>query len=271
MSTTRTDRWEREAAFFDEKARAERAAGLTIHAETVERYRNARRARFYAEYRFVGSPSLAGKRVLDIGCGDGRETVLLALLGANVTGIDISPEAIEVAKERAAVNGVPDRCEFACQPLESADFGDQRFDIIWCDAFLHHVIPDMEPILLRMREWLTPGGEVVITEPVSLSAGFRRARLALLPPPDATPDERPLEPAELAIMQRAFPQHRARYFNFLTRVARFVLPGGNFERSPQWRQWIYEAAAFGDQVIFALGGRALASQIIFHGRRPASA
>jgi len=267
MQSDKDGRWEREAAFFDEKARAERASGLQISAATVSRYANAHHTEFPAEYRFIEVGSLKGKRVLDIGCGDGRATVLLALLGANVTGIDISPDAIEVAKERATVNDVSSRASFICSPLEIAEIADDSFDVIWCDAFLHHVIPDLKEILTMMKRWLVSGGSIVITEPVSLSKTFRSLRLALLPAPDATPDERPLEPIELATIDKIFPNSTARYFGLLARAARPILPDGNYELAAGWRRGVFRSASILDQVAFSAGFRSLSSQMIFHGTK----
>jgi 2-polyprenyl-3-methyl-5-hydroxy-6-metoxy-1,4-benzoquinol methylase len=267
MHSDKNERWEREAAFFDQKAREERASGLLISSATVSRYAGAHHNEFPAEYRFIELGSLQGKRVLDIGCGDGRSTVLLALLGAEVTGIDISPDAIEVAKERAIANNTSSRTTFICSPLEIAQIDDGSFDVIWCDAFLHHVIPDLEQILITMKRWLVSGGSIVITEPVSLSKTFRALRLALLPAPDATPDERPLEPSELALISRIFPHSKARYFGFLSRAAWPVLPNGNYELAAEWRQGIFRSASVLDQVAFSRGFRSLSSQIIFHGTK----
>ena len=267
MHSEKNERWEREAAFFDKKARAERASGLHISAATVSRYAGAHNTEFPAEYRFIEVGSLKGKRVLDIGCGDGNSTVLLALLGANATGIDISPEAIEVAKERAAVNNVSERTSFICSPLEVAHIEAGSFDVIWCDAFLHHVIPDLEQILTMMKRWLVSGGSIVITEPVSLSKAFRSLRLALLPAPDATPDERPLEPIELALINKIFPNSTVRFFGLLARAARPILPGGNYEMAAGWRQGVFRSASILDQVAFSTGFRSLSSQMIFHGTK----
>ena len=101
MTLDQRDRWQTEAAFFDEKAAKERLTGLLIHDGTVRRYTDARRGEFAPEYRFMQIGSLRGKRVLDIGCGDGRASILLALLNANVTGIDISPDAVRLTLSRS--------------------------------------------------------------------------------------------------------------------------------------------------------------------------
>src|SRR4051794_25816295 len=61
---------------------------------------------------------LAGKRVLDLGCGSGDLTVLLAMAGARVTGVDLSPGMVDVARRRVE-HFVPEAsAEFAAAPAE---------------------------------------------------------------------------------------------------------------------------------------------------------
>ena len=55
----------------------------------------------YAEIIDLAAGGIDGKRILDIGCGTGLLSVKLAKMGADVTGIDISPEMITVAEQRA--------------------------------------------------------------------------------------------------------------------------------------------------------------------------
>ena len=65
---------------------------------------------------------LRDKRVLDIGCcGEGTNSILLAKLGAQVTGVDISPKSIELAERRAEINQVTGSYRFLCSPLETAE------------------------------------------------------------------------------------------------------------------------------------------------------
>src|ERR1700730_12028734 len=63
----------------------------------------------------------AGTRVLDVGCGVGRWSRLLAARGAQVTGVDLSPTMIAQARQRAAAEGVADRCRFQVQNLSNLD------------------------------------------------------------------------------------------------------------------------------------------------------
>jgi 2-polyprenyl-3-methyl-5-hydroxy-6-metoxy-1,4-benzoquinol methylase len=106
-----------------------------------------------------------GTRVLDVGCGVGRWSRLLAGRGAQVTGIDISPTMIGEAQRRTAHMGLQDRCRFATQNVTALDAGG-RFDLVLAVTVLQHIL---EPIALRasfrrMVEHLAPGGRMVILE-----------------------------------------------------------------------------------------------------------
>jgi SAM-dependent methyltransferase len=230
-STSAALRREAERTFFDEKAKTQKVEYVT--AKALTRYSNPG-TQFPLEMMFRSAGDLRGRTVLDVGCGDGRNAVILGLLGAEVTGIDISPGAIGLARKRCEVNGV--RAEFICSPLEDVvDLG-RTFDIVWVDALLHHMLHDLPQTLSLLSRALAPGGKLLIKEPVSLSSWFRRLRLVVGPPPDATPDERPLEKADIAEIRKQFPrlvEHRYyllgrwRATKFLTAVdAMFLrLPG----------------------------------------------
>jgi cyclopropane fatty-acyl-phospholipid synthase-like methyltransferase len=58
---------------------------------------------------------IKGKKILDLGCGVGRYSHLASLSGAKVIGIDISKNAIEIAKTKAKELGVENSCEFICE------------------------------------------------------------------------------------------------------------------------------------------------------------
>src|SRR5437762_12468076 len=115
ITKKREERWQQEAEFFDEWADVAAHSLQPIDPLSLHRYGSSRlRRRFNIEYRFRVLGSLAGKKVLDVGCGDGINAVLLAKLGAEVTGIDISPKAIELAERRAEISGVAGQTRFLC-------------------------------------------------------------------------------------------------------------------------------------------------------------
>ena len=91
----------------------------------LERYRKNHGLYFKeACMRLLGDPR--GLRILDVGCGEGENSVLLAKMGAKVTGVDVSPGAIEVAKKQAALDGV--EAEFLCSPIDFAEYKKQVED-----------------------------------------------------------------------------------------------------------------------------------------------
>lgn len=71
---------------------------------------------------------LEGKRVLDVGCGAGFFSILLAREGAQVTGIDLTDEMVENARTLASEAGAP--CEFFRMDAENPDFPPESFDLI---------------------------------------------------------------------------------------------------------------------------------------------
>lgn len=87
---------------------------------------------------------MEGKTVLDLGCGVGRFALRAAAEGAIVHGYDISPGAIDIAKEKAREAGLDDRCHFTSTDLASVDFPPAD---IWYDLGCFQYIPDIVPIL----------------------------------------------------------------------------------------------------------------------------
>src|SRR5688572_12746860 len=137
------ERWARESRYFDEWAGRVRIT--PVPDVTLRRYGGGRPRRIWQkEFRFRLLGDLSGRRVLDVGCGHGANASLLARLGAHVTGLDVSPGAIEAARARARANGVSHRVELVCSPVETAELPDDSFDVIWGDAILHHLLHDLD-------------------------------------------------------------------------------------------------------------------------------
>jgi SAM-dependent methyltransferase len=105
----------------------------------------------------LGEPlNLAGKTVIDFGCGEGQECVEMALRGAKkVIGIDIRPELLERARDLARRNNVSEICEFTERTSLKADL------VISLDAFEHFDRP--AEILSLMHSMLNTGGSVRVS------------------------------------------------------------------------------------------------------------
>jgi 2-polyprenyl-3-methyl-5-hydroxy-6-metoxy-1,4-benzoquinol methylase len=106
-----------------------------------------------------------GTRVLDVGCGVGRWSRLLASRGACVTGVDLSPTMIAEAERRAAASGLTSRCRFIVQDSAALEIAGS-FDLILCVTMLQHILDvgALRSALQRMSRHLAPDGRLVILE-----------------------------------------------------------------------------------------------------------
>jgi ubiquinone/menaquinone biosynthesis C-methylase UbiE len=106
-----------------------------------------------------------GTRVLDVGCGVGRWSRLLAARGARVTGVDLSPTMLAEAQRRARDCGLASRCRFIVQDSSRLEL-EESFDLILCVTVLQHML-DVSALcsaLRRIVSHLAPEGRLVVLE-----------------------------------------------------------------------------------------------------------
>lgn len=133
-------------ALFPERFIPEQMHGL-IEAEHLARY-------LWASARVVG------RRVLDAGCGVGYGSQILDRAGAaSVTGIDIAPEAIDAASERAAAD-----IDFRLGDIEALPLEDASCDVAVCLETVEHV-RDQSRALDELRRVLAPDGLLIVSSP----------------------------------------------------------------------------------------------------------
>ena len=240
-----------EAEFFDRWAE-ERAKHLeTLDPAVLERYRTPGNL-YPKEYCFRLLGDLRDKTILDVGCGEGEDGMILAKLGARVTGLDVSPAAIELASQRAQVNGVSERTRFVCAPLDAADLPESSFDVIWIDQVLHHVLDKLEATMQALLKAAKPGALIVCSEPVNLNKTLRKIRFLVPVHTEVTPGERPLEKSDLAVLEALIPGLERRHFCFLGRLIRFVIPAWRYERAPLWRRLLADLISCFDRIVLSL-------------------
>jgi SAM-dependent methyltransferase len=130
----------------------------------------------------------SGRRVLDVACGTGVVSVTAARLGARVTGLDLTPELLERARENARIAGV--EIDWHEGDVEKLPFGDATFDFVLSE-FGHIFAPRPEVAIGEMLRVLKPGGTIAFsTWPPELLVGRTFALTASYmpsPPPGVAP------------------------------------------------------------------------------------
>lgn len=103
------------------------------------------------------------KKVLEVGCGIGTDTINFARHGAAVTVAELSEESMKIAKQRAEVFGVSDSVEFYSGNAEElTEFvPPDGYDLIYSFGVIHHS-PHPERILSQVRRYARPGSTLKV-------------------------------------------------------------------------------------------------------------
>jgi SAM-dependent methyltransferase len=137
--------------------------------------------------RFAGVS--AGMKLLDVGCGTGVVAVTAARSGAEVQGIDLTPQLLERARENCQIAGV--QVSLQEGDVEELPFADGRFDVV-LSQFAHIFAPRPEIAIAEMLRVLKPGGIIAFaTWPPEMLVGsttaLRARYMSPLPPGIANP------------------------------------------------------------------------------------
>jgi ubiquinone/menaquinone biosynthesis C-methylase UbiE len=105
-------------------------------------------------------------KVLDVGCGNGGNSIRLAKLNYDIVGVDISTKAISAARKKAA-GSVLNKVDFYVCDIERMCFDDNTFDICFCGAVLHH-FPDLDKVAQELHRVTKKNGKVITYDPNAL-------------------------------------------------------------------------------------------------------
>ena len=107
--------------------------------------------------------NINGKSVLHLQCHFGQDSISLARMGAQVTGVDFSDEAIQIAKETAQKLAL-DTQFICCDIFELPNYLNQKFDIVFTTYGTIGWLPDMNKWSAIVSQFLKPGGEFIFVE-----------------------------------------------------------------------------------------------------------
>lgn len=162
------------------------ASQIKVDSIRVEDYFEACTA---PENRFIlqHMGDLRGKRLLDLGCGAGENSVYFAKHGAVCVASDYSPGMVKVALQLAEKHNVP--VEGCVANAMALNFPDNSFDYVYASNLLHH-LPTPEIAIAEMHRVLKPGGKACFWDPLRHNPVINIYRC--LATEVRTPDEMPL-------------------------------------------------------------------------------
>lgn len=160
--------------------------------------------------------NIAGKSLLDVGCGLGEAGVYFATRGADVTSTDISQQMLAVTSRLARKYNVSVHTHKSI--AEDLQLGTRKFDVVYLGNLLHHV--DIDQTLSRVAHALKPDGTYVSWDPVAYNPLINIYRL--IATQVRTSDEHPLRVRDLRLFKKHFNDVQMRFFWFSTLLI-FVL------------------------------------------------
>jgi ubiquinone/menaquinone biosynthesis C-methylase UbiE len=208
-----------EAQITDERSTAiefERFQGIETR---VEHYVLGAPWRQYL-FNFLGP--VKGKAVLDVACGYSMTPVIFALAGATVYAVDVAPKTVATVKKFAEYKGVGARVHTHVGPVESLPFEDEKFDLVFGGAALHHF--QLDAAALEIKRILKPGGRGGFQDPLGHNPFLEFAR-DYLPYQDkhaVKGTDRPMQIGDVQTFGRHFTSYHYRGFDFFTMTAKVL-------------------------------------------------
>jgi SAM-dependent methyltransferase len=199
------------------------------------------------EVAFEWLGDLGGKRILELGCGPGDYTVMLARRGSRVTAIDIAPASLDITCLRSQSSRVASVVHVCWMAAEQLAFPSQTFDWVVGFGLLHHA--DLTKLGPEVRRVLRPGGRALFREPLGTNPILQFARECLpYRGKHRSLNENPLDYDDIDQVGRFFRSTRVREFYLFSMISRIVGKEMSFpalwsldefllERLPPVRRW----------------------------------
>lgn len=205
-------------------------------------------AAFENRYALEEFGSLAGKRILDLGCGAGESSVYFALHGADVYGYDIAEEFLKIARLLAQKYGVEPK--FTHGDANKLPYEDGYFDLVYGNGVLHHV--NLSSTIKEIHRVLHGGGKAVFVEPLYYNPLINIYRC--IANEVRTEDERPLRFKDMRQFVDTFSHFHHRefwFFSLLIFIHFFLIRRWHPSKIRYWKKVIEEGYNY-DRYIMAL-------------------
>lgn len=202
-----TDRLQRERRFHDERF----AAHDKVRHRADKYYVLMQRPRRMLEQ--IALTAAGQAQLLDYGCSTGESIVFWARNGVDTTGIDLSPEAIHIANERVAREGLA--AKLLVMNAEEMSFRDGTFGVVVGTGILHHL--NLRNAFSEIARVLRSDGRAVFIEPLGRNPLINLYRK--LTPSMRSADEHPLRASDLRTAAEYFGEVCCTFHNLTTLCA----------------------------------------------------
>lgn len=165
--------------------------------------------------------NICGLKILDLGAGDGWNTMRMLEKGAYVYAVDISSESIQHINHKAAAYTEQNMYYGFVMDASKMIFDNNTFDIVVGHGILHHIL-NYEELIPEILRVLKPGGRAFFNEPLGINPFINLYRI--LTPKSRTVDERPLSYKDILLIKKIAPSLKCHFYEFLTLLSKpFIL------------------------------------------------
>ncbi|MEW6606594.1 MAG: class I SAM-dependent methyltransferase [bacterium] len=221
-----SDRQRREIEYHQQFSRKIDLERQKISYEIAESRRRRWWNAYWASYTILLKEVVMSRRILVMGCGFGKDALVLSKLGADVYAFDLSEDMLALAKQIALREGL--KVDFRQMPAEQMDYKDDFFDGILAVNILHHV--DIPKTLSEIQRVSKKGAFFIANEVYSHSLmhpirHYTFVKKFLYPrlvrfvygskDPYITEDERKLTECDVRLVKGLISNVRCEYFNFI--------------------------------------------------------
>jgi 2-polyprenyl-3-methyl-5-hydroxy-6-metoxy-1,4-benzoquinol methylase len=126
---------------------------------TIEYFNEVEAKKYFVEphiYKLADFQKWKGKKVLELGCGIGSDSINFARYGADLTVVDISDVSLDICKKRFELFGLNAR--FFNMNIEEIDFQNEKFDLIYSFGVIHHTV-EPRNVIKKVEKLLNDDGE----------------------------------------------------------------------------------------------------------------